>query len=152
MNNDTSSVGRGRRLSAAVFDILAVAGLGFFAIWPLGLFEHEQAYEPNALILRLTTLLLASYLVLNTWLLAKTGQSVGKRLLGIRIIGNNDGDKPVLWKLLARALAVFVITVIPVWGLLLLIIDSLFIVGPQRRCLHDIILNSRVQRVLTTAD
>ncbi|MFT5578565.1 MAG: putative RDD family membrane protein YckC [Paraglaciecola psychrophila] len=152
MNNDTELVGRGRRLSAGVCDILAVTGLGFLAIWPLGLFEQENAYEPSQLALRLILLLVTSYLVLNVWLLAKHGQTLGKRLLGIRIAANTDGQKPVLWRLLARAVSVFVITAIPLWGLLLLIVDSLFIFGPQRRCLHDFLLGTSVQRVKAKAD
>lgn len=135
--------GRGRRLGAAIIDFGVVSAVAFIAMWPLGTFEHQQAYEPSQFVIRLVTLLVGSYLLVNGRLLHTRGQTVGKRLLGLRIVAYPDGGRLPLWKLLLRAFSVLAVAAIPFVGLLA-IIDTLFIFNKQRRCLHDYLAGSKV--------
>jgi uncharacterized RDD family membrane protein YckC len=77
------------------------------------------------------------------WL--KNGQTIGKKLLGIRMVNNDTGRIADLVRLLAwRYLPVTIVSLIPFIGGILALIDVLFIFGGDRRCLHDYIANTRV--------
>ena len=157
MNEADQLAGRFRRLIAAVIDYLLIAGVAFLAMWPLGVFEDQQAYERGQFILRLLALLVGTYLVLNGWLLVKRGQTLGKWMLGIRIAGHPCGQVLPLWKHLFRAFVILVLVAVPALGirpvqavglvLILAVIDAIFIFGKQRRCLHDRLVGSTVLRV-----
>jgi uncharacterized RDD family membrane protein YckC len=146
MNPTDKRAGRGLRLWAAILDFMIVALVAFVAIWPLGIFENEQAYEPVQLVGRLLTLLVCSYLLVNGWLLLKRGQTLGKRLLGLRIVAYADNKQMSLWLLLIRAFSVLAVLAIPFVGLLV-IVDVLFIFTAQRRCLHDYFVGSTVHKI-----
>ena len=82
---------------------------------------------------------LACYLCLwayQAWLRATRGQTIGKRVVGIRIVSHEDGSNPGFWR------AVFLRDLVP-WFIDLLvfrvfgIIDVAFILGRERRCVHD---------------
>ena len=139
-------VGRGRRLCAFAVDFIVTAVVAFIALWPLGLFENEQAYEPSQLVIRIVLLIAGSYLLVNGWYLHARGQTVGKRMLRICMIAHTDGRPLPLWKLLARTCSVLVLAAIPLVGVLV-IVDILFIFPRQRRCLHDLLVGSTVARI-----
>jgi len=76
-------------------------------------------------------------LAVNGYLLAQHGQSVGKRLCGIRIV-RLDGSVPTLWdSFVKRHLAFLCLRQIPFAGYPLYLIEILFIFRENRRCLHD---------------
>ncbi|MCZ6709310.1 MAG: RDD family protein, partial [Gammaproteobacteria bacterium] len=91
MSSTDSRAGRVRRLCAFTVDFVITAAVAFVAMWPLGTFENEQAYEPSQLVIRIVLLIAGSYLLVNGWLLHRRGQTVGKRLLRIRMLSNADG-------------------------------------------------------------
>ncbi len=69
------------------------------------------------------------------------GQSIGKRMLGIKVVRTN-GDPIELWRLiLLRNVVVHVVA--QLCGLMGLV-DALLIFGDEQRCLHDYIADSRV--------
>jgi uncharacterized RDD family membrane protein YckC len=138
--------GRGRRLVAALLDLAIVGLVAFIIMWPLGLFEHEQAYERTQLLIRLFLLLGGSYVLVNGWWLHKRGQTVGKRIMGLQIVNFDNGRLLPFWRLLLRALVPLAMLTQPLL-MLLAVIDVLFIFGAQRRCLHDRLVGSKVQRV-----
>jgi uncharacterized RDD family membrane protein YckC len=146
MSTNDPRAGRGRRLCAFAVDFVVTAVVAFIAIWPLGLFENEQAYEPSQLVIRIVLLIAGSYLLVNGWLLYRRGQTVGKRLLRIRMIAHADGRPLPFWRLLARTYSVMALAAIPLIGVLV-IVDILFIFTRQRRCLHDILVGSTVTRI-----
>jgi uncharacterized RDD family membrane protein YckC len=83
----------------------------------------------------------ASVFIFQMVLLTKDGQTVGKKVLGIRIVkmdtGENGGFVPnVLLRLIVNGL----IGVIPLYGL----VDILFIFRSVRRCIHDLIAGTQV--------
>lgn len=154
MTNADQPAGRFRRFVAAGIDYLLIAGAAFIAMWPLGIFEDQQAYERGQFILRLLALLLGTYLALNAWLLTRRGQTIGKWLTGIRITRASEGQGLPLWKHLIRAFAILVLVAVPALSirpvqsvglvLALAVIDALFIFGKERCCLHDRLVGSVV--------
>lgn len=151
-----SRAGRIRRLLALAIDFVVIAVIAFAAMWPLGIFEHEQAYERGQFVFRLFALILGTYALVNGWLLHKRGQTVGKRLLRIRAVRDSDGGPLALWVQLARIFWIFALTTLPAlyWSPrsalmffgVVLAIDGLFIFTRQRRCLHDFMVGSQVEK------
>ena len=77
------------------------------------------------------------FLIINGYLLYKRGQTVGKALVGTKIVDLN-GNIPNFGKLLLLRYFVFgLIAQIPFIGGLFGLADVLFIFGEDRRCLHD---------------
>jgi uncharacterized RDD family membrane protein YckC len=95
----------------------------------------------------------SAYLLLNAWLLVSKGQTIGKTLMRTRIV-NLAGEKVPLWK-------VFFLREMLFWGLfclaldqlpqiiqrlyiIFLIINGMFIVRTDRRCIHDLVCGTQV--------
>ena len=95
-----------------------------------------------------------AWVVWNIVLLYKYGQTVGKKVMGIRAV-RMDGSRVSFARFfflrgLATAVIVWIISVItllihiPFIGNVVGLIDSLLIFGPARRCLHDYIADTQV--------
>jgi len=70
----------------------------------------------------------------------RNGQSLGKKVTGIKVV-RSDGSPVSLARLIwMRNVLNWVISIIPLYGL----IDSLFIFGESRQCLHDKIADTIV--------
>lgn len=88
---------------------------------------------------------LAVFLVVNGYLLAKHGQTVGKKLVGTRIIANTDEGILSLGRVFGlRYLPLSLIAQVPFVGGLFCLVDVLFIFRKDRRCIHDLIAGSKV--------
>lgn len=82
--------------------------------------------------------------VYQLWLLHRSGQTLGKKLLGIKIV-RSDGSRAGLGRIIGlRYLVPTLIGMIPYVGWLFSIIDPLFIFAEDRRCLHDRIADTIV--------
>jgi uncharacterized RDD family membrane protein YckC len=138
--------GRGTRLAAAIIDGV-ILGL---IVWPIAMAgdSWERATQGEVAMGDMFQLLLVSllgYLVLHGYLLHKYGQTIGKRLLGIRIVSAYDGQLVSLGKVFgARYVPIQLASVIPVIGNVLPLVDVLFIFREDRRCLHDFIAGTKV--------
>jgi uncharacterized RDD family membrane protein YckC len=87
------------------------------------------------------------YLALNGYLLSKHGQTIGKRVVGTRIISTQTNEIIPLWKVFfVRYLPVAVSGNIPFAGQIIVILDSLFIFRKDKRCIHDLITGTKVIR------
>jgi uncharacterized RDD family membrane protein YckC len=81
---------------------------------------------------------------LNFYFVAKNGQNIGKKLLGIKVV-RTDGSRASLGRIfwlrnVVNALPSFIPFVGGLYGL----VDILFIFGEQRRCIHDYIADTIV--------
>ncbi|MNN94322.1 RDD family protein [compost metagenome] len=86
----------------------------------------------------------AAFLLVNGHFLKNYGQTLGKRLLKIAIV-DLDGKVPELGNLLLkRYLLWWLLAYIPVVGVLVVLVDYLFIFRADRRCLHDLAAGTRV--------
>ena len=82
---------------------------------------------------------------LQTWMLSMRGQTVGKRLLGIRIVRVQDDTNPgFVHVVLLRSVVPIVIRAVPVFGLGFWLVDVGCIFRTDRRCLHDLIAGTKV--------
>ncbi len=80
-------------------------------------------------------------LAIQIYLLVTRGQSIGKKLLSIKIVNFEDGANPGFVKVfLLRAVVNGFIGVVPFYALA----DSLFIFRDDQRCLHDLLANTVV--------
>ena len=72
--------------------------------------------------------------ICQAYLLAKYGQTIGKRLLSIKIVNENGYRKPTLSRsFFVRECGIYVLDWIP----LLALLEILWIFGASRKCLHD---------------
>lgn len=78
-------------------------------------------------------------------LISNTGQSLGKKAVGIRIIKVEDGEMPgFVHGVLLRQWVRGLISAVPCFGAIFQLVDPLFIFGEERRCLHDYMAQTRV--------
>ena len=156
--------GRGRRLTATLIDMLLVPSLTIFLVMVAGVVEDAEDYRDRWWILSVFLLAVLSYLLLNGYTLWRSGQTLGKKVMGIAMLSvakansaadankGRDSQTPApLWKLICiRALffPLLLATVVP-WVAALPIIDQLFIFRKQRRCLHDLAAGTVVVRLPT---
>ena len=78
-------------------------------------------------------------------LLSMRAQSVGKLLVGTRIVSHQDGIRVGFGRaFFLRGTIPWIIEQIPLFGRLFWVIDVSFIFGADRRCLHDYIAGTRV--------
>ena len=88
------------------------------------------------------------FLLLNGMLLANYGQTIGKRLMKIKIV-DLQGDQVGISKLyFLRYLFFSLVSQVPQVGGLIGLVDILFIFGKERRCLHDLLAGTRVVNVV----
>ncbi len=84
------------------------------------------------------------YGVINWKLLSQSGQTVGKRILKIKVV-NEDGSRASIEDLLFRRYGFIVISsAIPVIGGLINLVSMLMIFGKKKQTLHDRVVDSKV--------
>lgn len=140
---------RGARLASGFLDglvmlpIIAVAGIS-----ALGLRAGEDgASHPGPLFfagMGLAGLLVIVVVVLQLYLLATRGQTLGKRWMKIRIVKLDGSNPGFVGAVLLRAFVNGLITAIPYLGGIYGLVDALFIFRDDRRCIHDLIAGTRV--------
>jgi uncharacterized RDD family membrane protein YckC len=82
---------------------------------------------------------------LGDFLEGTRGQTIGKRIIGIRIVTFPDGRNPGGVKaILLRAIVNGLIAAIPLVGNVYSLVDICFIFRDDRRCIHDLIAGTQV--------
>jgi uncharacterized RDD family membrane protein YckC len=122
---------------------LGVAGGAAGGTAPSRLDMYEAFYlnNPN---MPYTAVLFLIWAVITIVLVARNGQSIGKRLLGIRVV-RTDGKKASFWRIfLLRNVVNSIPSLIPFVSFAYFLIDSLAILGESRRCIHDYIAGTIV--------
>ena len=139
--------GRGQRFGAALIDGLIGGAMAIPIILILGTWNYIKAgsQPPLSLTLLSGVLGFAAFILVHGHFLNAYGQTVGKRLVGIRIVKLN-GDLPGFQTLIvARYLPITLVSMIPFAGGLFSLVDILFIFRQDRRCVHDLIAGTRVE-------
>lgn len=80
--------------------------------------------------------------VLNLFQFLRTGQTWGKKRMGVLVI-SSSGQRMSGGGLLWRCVSPFVLSMVPLVGLITYF-DSLFIFSDTRRCLHDHLASTQV--------
>jgi uncharacterized RDD family membrane protein YckC len=124
----TQMAGRGQRLMAAIVDGL-IAAIAYFV--PL--------FFLNSIEIMLACIL--GVVVFQIYLLSKDGQSIGKKMLGIKIVKYDTGQNGgFMTNVVMRLILNGIIAIIPFYGL----VDVLFIFRQDQRCIHDLIAGTKV--------
>jgi len=78
------------------------------------------------------------FLIVNGWLLLNRGQTLGKRIVGTRIVRENTGQRLSFGAVYGmRYLLPGVLYQIPILNFIFAFADPLFIFGKRKRCIHD---------------
>ena len=141
---DPNLADRGARLGAVLLDCVIAFGFclpGFIVLWTGG--KDDNTMSTIAFILiALGFLALA---VIQIYLLSTKGQTLGKKVVGVKIIRYADSTNPgFVYACLLRAIVPSLISNIPFLGLIFALVDICFIFGEERRCLHDLIAGTKV--------
>lgn len=75
----------GRRFTATIIDFVLVPPVALFMMLATGVMETAEAYVMPQPVIRIFALVFVSYLLLNGYLLMIKGQTIGKRLMKIKI-------------------------------------------------------------------
>jgi uncharacterized RDD family membrane protein YckC len=156
MSDGVLLAGRLRRLVATFVDAILVPSLTLFLVMITGTVEDAEDFITRWWALQVLLLAVVSYLLLNGYGLMRSGQTLGKMLMGIMIVsadtsGASRADlvPAPFWKLVfVRALffPILFIVVVP-WFALLPLLDQMFIFSKRRRCLHDLVCGTIVVRL-----
>ncbi len=147
MQNDRFMLAsRTRRLQARLWDSIYCWGpamlgwLGFVASFTLD--SHSSPSEPMLVVLGLAMLSSLILSLFNLFRFMRTGQTWGKKRMGVLVI-SNTGQRMTSVGLLWRCLSTFVLALVPMVGVVTYF-DSLFIFSESRRCLHDHLASTQV--------
>lgn len=144
--NSVTLATRGSRFLAALIDGL----IGMAIAVPFWLLSGMWDYIATGATAPLTFILaggaygFVGFVLVHYYFLNKNGQTVGKKILKIRITGTDDQLKGAPHLLLKRYLPVTIVSLIPLLGSLLMLVNLLFIFRKDRRCVHDLIAGTKV--------
>jgi uncharacterized RDD family membrane protein YckC len=148
--------GRGARLGAKILDGLmhlavCIPGIVMMAAGGFAFGALIEEDVPNlGGPLAIAGIVVAILAFLGFWiyqivLLSTSGQTLGKKIVGIRIVTNDSEEYPGFVKaFLLRDFVNDLISNIPYIGSLYALVDILFIFGEERRCIHDLIAGTKV--------
>ena len=115
---DAGLAGRGARLGAYLIDWILVSVITGVIGYMTGLLERLMNQDTTATLL-LAAIGLVVYGVINGRLLATRGQTVGKKLVGVRIVDAPTRQIVAVWKSFGLRVAVIqAITAVPLVGAL----------------------------------
>lgn len=140
---------RGTRLGAAILDSFVFVGAVYLpllvTLFSVGRLEaapedadQYQRLAVGGVVVALVGLVIWAWFTLR--FMARNSQSIAKKWLHIKVV-RADGSRVSLGRLIMlRNVVVWILSLIPLFG----IIDSLFIFGESRQCLHDKIADTIV--------
>lgn len=139
--------GRWARLGASFIDGLILTPVTFPVGYALGIYNFSaKPQHPLIDSILMSVLMFIMFAAIQSYFLAKTGQTIGKKALGIRIV-NLDDKIPSLRRLVGIRYAImYLVTAIPFIGAVIGIVDILMIFRSDKRCLHDLVAGTRVVR------
>ena len=158
---------RGARLLAASIDELILLGIALpmvFGAIPAIVTLVSGGTDPELIdtgdIVRamlggpgtiVTVIALIAWCVITAWLVAADGQSIGKRMVGIKVV-RTDGSRASFARIfLLRNVVNGLPNLLPYVGWLYQLVDPLLIYQESRQCLHDRIADTIVVRCASTA-
>ncbi len=147
--------GRWERLGAALIDSLAVPLVIYLPVILVGapsiilaISRHEEPAFTTAILgaFAVCFLLVIAWIVVTIMFVSRYGQTIGKRIVGVKVVRNN-GERAGLGRIFwLRNVVSALPALIPLVGSIYGLVDILFIFGDSRRCIHDMIADTKVIR------
>lgn len=137
---------RWKRLWASLIDTIIMMIIVFPIMYFTGAFENiAQGYQPSmGYNIAMGFVGLIVFALINFKLLISNGQTVGKKILNIKII-TLEGDLPDFNNhILKRYLVYFLPAQLLIVGQIFSFVNILFIFGKQKRCIHDFVAGTKV--------
>ena len=138
---------RGARLGAVLLDSLPIIVLAIVMAIALPATQragNDGISTTGTVILIGMGLAVLVFGVYQLVMLHRHGQTLGKKLVGIKIV-RNDGSRAGLGRICwLRYFVPGIIGAIPIVGPVFGLVDPLFIFGEEKRCLHDLIADTIV--------
>ncbi|OZC03073.1 RDD family protein [Rubricoccus marinus] len=123
-----------KRLGAVILDSLIGFGLALPGLMLIGIGEETNADVFEALGALVFVGALLALMVYQVILLSRDGQTIGKRVLNLRIVDAHDGHNPgFLRAFVVRSVLMGVLSIIPLVSL----IDALMVFTENHQTLHD---------------
>jgi uncharacterized RDD family membrane protein YckC len=141
---DPNLADRGSRLGAVLIDglIACICVAPGVVVILIGGDDNDTTKVIGGLLIGLAFLALA---VVQIYLLSTRGQTIGKKIVGVKIVRYADNSSPgFVYACLLRAIVPGMISGVPILGGIFSIVDICFIFGEERRCLHDLIAGTKV--------
>jgi uncharacterized RDD family membrane protein YckC len=139
-HDETELAGRGTRFGAAILDSL----IGGIAIAPMFIGANFQAMQTgdymNAFSGVGIGIAVIAWLILigiTIHLVHKNGQTVGKKILGIKVVRSDFSRASLARIFWLRNIVNAIPSMIPFVGNFYGIVDHVFIFGERRQCVHD---------------
>lgn len=145
LNDEFELAERKQRLFAFLIEMLLLIAIALPFI--ISIFASLYSPERKLFIFSasiITFILFIFYSAINIYFLVKNGQTMGKKIIKIRI-ANEFGENPGFWYIFG--LRIFVpnlLSGIPFLGPIFQIANILFIFREDRKCIHDIIARTQV--------
>ena len=136
---------RWQRLWASLIDALIMMAVTIPAMYFTGGFSViEEGREPSLIYgLMIAVVGVVFFVLINGKLLMSHGQTIGKKVLNIKIVDMED-NLPTQNHFIKRYAMFFGLGQVPVAGPLLSLINILVIFGKEKRCGHDYFAETKV--------
>ncbi len=130
--------GRWSRLGASIIDALTILPITIPLMYFTGGYDGlTDGVQPSFLYsLGIGLVGLIAFLIIHGYLLIKNGQTVGKKVLGIKIV-TLENKLPQMSNLIRRYGLYWLLPQIPMVGPYINLVNVLFVFTKSKRCLHD---------------
>ena len=129
---------RGQRLIASLIDASPIFVLQVLIRW-----VHSLGTVNNTVntVVAGYLLLLFVYAIYQIAILVKDGQTIGKKIMHVKIVGVDSGHNPgYMSTVIKRSILNTLLSLIPIYA----IVDDLLIIRDDHRCIHDFIAGTVV--------
>ena len=148
-----SLASRGDRFLGSLIDGLVLLPLSFGAGIAMGIVLVVAGLDPEGVPFQAAAAVFGGligasiFLVLNGYLLADRGQTIGKVVMKTRIVANDGTLVPIVPLILKRYVPLWIASSIPNFGPFLAIGNALAIFRENHKCIHDEIAGTKVIKI-----
>ena len=128
---------RGARLGARLIDGVIIAVIAMAAVMLFAVGADATGQQTPWLGIGVALLALTALGVVNCVMLHRSGQTIGKRLVGVRIVRSDRSRCDLARIIFVRILPLSLVGLVPLVGGILGLVDALMIFGDDQRTLHD---------------
>ena len=137
---------RWSRLGASIVDTIVILLMTVPPLFFANYFEQVMAGTQSFLVqLSASAFSFALFAAANSYLMTTAGQTIGKKILGIRVVDAATAQLPPLGRQLGlRYGTMWFISLVPLVGTVVGLVDVLMIFRGDKRCIHDHLAGTKV--------